>query len=154
MTHKDLVKRMAKWLKNTKSMTVVMAELTTRNSEIPDVIGWVGNAHSILIEAKVSRADFVTDAHKHFRRESCLGMGAQRYVASPRGMLTPDEMPEGWGLLEVDEHRVRVSKEAEYMEANKCAECVMLMSALRRLEISTAVYVVHDDTAPKAGGAP
>lgn len=41
-THKKLVHRMANWLKYQKKMTVVCAELTTRNSETPDVIGWVG----------------------------------------------------------------------------------------------------------------
>lgn len=143
-THKQLVRRMAQWLKGTKRMTVVMSELTTRNSETPDVIGWIGGASSILIECKVSRADFLADGKKFFRRWSERGMGDKRYVAAPAGMLTADEMPDGWGLLEVDRF-VRVNKEAACMTADKRNECAMLMSALRRLEIATAVYVVADD---------
>lgn len=147
-THKALVRRMASWLKFTKANTVVMAELSTRNSETPDVIGWVGGASSILIECKVSRADFRADGGKWFRRYEEDGMGDRRYVAAPAGILCADEMPERWGLLEVTKRQVRVTKEAEPMKAHKGRECVMLMSALRRLEISTAVYVVAEsDTA-------
>lgn len=143
-THNKLVRRMAQWLKGTKSMTVVMSELATRNSETPDVIGWIGGASSILIECKVSRADFRADGQKFFRRWSERGMGDKRYVAAPVGLLTADEMPDGWGLLEVDRF-VRVTKEAAHITADKRNECVMLMSALRRLEIATAVYVVADE---------
>jgi len=150
-THKQLVRRMAQWLKGTKRMTVVMSELATRNSETPDVIGWIGGAASILIECKVSRADFLADGKKFFRRWAERGMGDKRYVAAPDGLLTADEMPEGWGLLEVGRF-VRVTKEAVPMTADKRNECVMLMSALRRLEITTAVYVVaEDDTANTTG---
>jgi len=142
-THKALVRRMAQWLKGTKRMTVVCAELTTRNGETPDMIGWVGDAGSILIECKVSRADFHADAKKRFRRCADTGMGDKRYVAAPKGLLRIEEIPAGWGLLEVDRF-VHVAKPAALMQASKRNECVMLMSALRRLEISTAVYVVSE----------
>jgi hypothetical protein len=150
-THKALVRHMMSWLKHHKKMTVVCAELTTRNSETPDVIGWGGGAKSILIECKVSRADFRADAKKWFRLRAECGMGDLRYVAAPAGLLCVDEMPEGWGLLEVTStssmfrHQVHVTKEAaELQQGNKRNECVMLMSALRRLEIATAVYVVAE----------
>lgn len=149
-THKRLVRRMAQWMKGTKRMSVVFAELATRVSETPDVIGWQSDemtAPSILVECKVSRADFLADGKKWFRRYASMGMGDLRYVAAPAGLLHADEMPEGWGLLEVDRY-VRVTKEAEKMPACKGRECVMLVSALRRLEIATAVYVVaNEDTA-------
>jgi hypothetical protein len=144
-THKALVRRMASWLKFTKLNTVVIAELATRNSETPDVIAWRDGAKSILIECKISRADFRADGGKWFRRHEEDGMGDLRYVAAPIGLLCADEMPERWGLLEVTKRQVRVTKEAEPMKAHKGRECVMLMSALRRVELSTAVYVVADE---------
>ena len=147
-THKALVRRMAAWLKGTKRMTVVMAELATRNSETPDVIGWSNTpavALSTLIECKVSRADFLADGKKRFRRFEEHGMGDSRYVAVPKGLLTAGDLPDGWGLLEVDERFVWERRQAQAKPANKRNECVMLMSALRRLELSTAVYVVQDD---------
>lgn len=143
-THKSLVRRMAKWLEFGKRNLVVCAELSTRNTETPDVIGWLGGAFSTLIECKVTRADFLSDRDKVFRREEDRGMGDHRYFATPEGLLSPDEIPNGWGLLEVDDHCVRQAKEPDRKHANKHAECVMLMSALRRLHLSTAVYVVHE----------
>ena len=149
-THKKLVRRMAQWLKGTKRMTVVCAELTTRNGETPDVIGWKGGAASVLIEVKVSRADFLADKKKHFRRYAEMGMGDERYIAAPPGMIRPEEVPDRWGLLEPTPYSgmpscyIKVVTEATQQESSKRNECVMLMSALRRLEISTAVYVVAD----------
>lgn len=142
-THKKLVRRMVRWLKNTERMLVVISELSTRNSETPDVIGWAGGALSILIECKISHADFLADAKKHFRRHAEWGVGDMRYMAAPKGLLKVDEIPEGWGLLDVDRY-VYTTKEAKLVQANKQNECIMLMSALRRLEIATAVYVVHE----------
>lgn len=143
-THSKLVKRMAQWLKNSKRNTVVISELATRNSETPDVIGWIGGAASTLIECKVSRSDFLSDKKKIFRKYADMGMGDKRYFATPKGLLSPDEVPDGWGLLEVRAHSVREVKKPIPMTADKRNECTMLMSALRRLEISTAVYVVHE----------
>jgi hypothetical protein len=150
-THKQLVRRMANWLKYQKKMTVVCAELSTRNSETPDVIGWIGGATSILIECKVSRADFLADAGKHFRRHAEMGMGDERYIAAPPGMIRPEELPDKWGLLEprpytgMKRDYIKTVVEAQPQGASKRNECVMLMSAIRRLEIATAVYVVADD---------
>ena len=150
MTHRELVRRMAKWLKYSRQMTVVVSELSTRNSETPDVIGWKGGAHSILVECKMSRSDFFADSNKPCRRAGGLGMGDVRYYAAPKGVLSENDMPPLWGLLEVDEHRVRVALEASHQDADKRSECVVLMSALRRLEISTAVYVVAESAEPEA----
>jgi hypothetical protein len=144
-THQKLVRRMANWLKNTKRNTVVISELSTRNTETPDVIGWIGGAKSTLIEVKVSLADFRADAKKVFRREQARGMGDVRYFASPAYIIPIHEVPERWGLLWVHDNSVREAVKPEFIGGNKDNECVMLMSALRRLEISTAVYVVQEE---------
>lgn len=145
MKHKEIVKRIASWLKYTKRYTVVMAELSTRNSETPDVIGWIGGASSLLIECKATRSDFLSDKKKCFRRNPDTGVGDLRYYASPKGLIKPEELPEGWGLLEIDGRFVRETKSATLQQSNKRNECAMLMSAIRRLEISTAVYVVSEE---------
>lgn len=77
MTHKQLVRRMSNWLRNSKGYSVVIAELATRNSETPDVLGFHAGA-SMMIECKVSRSDFLADREKRFRRCEELGMGDQR----------------------------------------------------------------------------
>ena len=151
MTHNQLVRRMANWLKATKGYTVVISELSTRLGETPDVIAWKYEALSTLIECKVSRADFLADKKKCFRRAEDTGMGDWRYFAAPKGLLSAADIPEGWGLLEVGERRIRETVKPEPKEANKRAECVMLMSTLRRLEISTAVYVVAENPSVQEG---
>src|SRR5690348_11434613 len=110
ITHKEGVRRMTNWLRNSMGCTVVMAELHTQNSETPDVIGWRKMANSILIEVKVSRADFFCDKKKSFRRHEETGMGDSRFFAVPRGMIQPHEVPDGWGLLEICEGRIREAK--------------------------------------------
>ena len=150
-THKKLVRRMVGWLKAQRMSTVVIAELAAGNNiETPDVIAWHGGA-SILIECKTSRADFHADKEKHFRKFEEHGMGDTRYFAAPAGVLKPEDIPEGWGLMEVDERFVRTKVQASHKEANKRAEGVMLVSAIRRLELSTAVYVVQDSDAENPG---
>lgn len=74
--HDQLVNIAARWLANRCS--VVVTELNTVSGEIPDAIGWHG-PHSILIECKVTRCDFKSDAGKFFRRCPEYGMGLSRY---------------------------------------------------------------------------
>lgn len=140
-SHRELVRRAGAWLRNRKNCGVVMEELATQNNETPDALGFYGAGGSILIECKTSRADYLADKIKIFRRCEEIGMGDARYFATPKGLLKPDELPEGWGLLEIGEHQIREVKEATHKPANKRAEVKMLMSAIRRLELSTAVFV-------------
>lgn len=143
-THKQLVRRIATWLKNQRQSSIVITELVTSAYEVPDIIAWQSGAHSVLVECKVNRADFLSDKAKFFRRQEGYGMGNRRYYAAPTGIIAPEELPDGWGLLEVETHRICTSVEPKLKEANKRCECTMLMSALRRLEISTAVFVRQD----------
>lgn len=149
MTHKQAVRRMARWLRNSMGYSVVVAELATSAMETPDVLGF-HSSRSMLIEVKVSRADFLADGEKSFRRRMEQGMGDERYFAAPKGMLNPEEMPDKWGLIEIDERCVRVVKEAEQQESNKRNEVIFLVSAIRRLEIATAVFVRTENEAEEA----
>jgi hypothetical protein len=123
-----------------------MSEFVTAAQEIPDVLVMESGAHSVLIECKASRSDFLSDKDKFFRRQEDYGMGDKRYYAALVGMISPNELPAGWGLLEVAERQIREVVDALPKKSNKRRECIMLMSALRRLEISTAVFVRQDDS--------
>ena len=144
-THKEACNRIARWLQGTAGCAVVMTERVTRVSETPDAIGWKSDGTSILVECKVSRSDFHADKAKSFRRYEDSGVGLLRYYAAPRGILTPEDMPEGWGLLELSEHLVRVKKHPDAKQANKAAEVSMLVSAIRRLELAATVFVRHEE---------
>ena len=113
MTHADLVKRARLWLAGSKRCRVVLTEMVCGNiTEIPDAIGW-GPRGSILVECKASRADFRADAKKWFRLRPEYGLGERRYFMAPAGMINPEEVEGGWGLLEVHPHQVRCGKKAE-----------------------------------------
>lgn len=139
MTHEQLVKRAAEWLR-LKGYTIVITELRTLASETPDAYGYKGGI-STVIECKASRADFLADKKKRFRACPQYGMGDQRYFMVPKGLVSESELPSGWGLLEVSEKQVRYVKKADRTRANKDAETILLASVIRRLEISTAVFV-------------
>ena len=142
MTHDQLVHRAIKWLWD-RGCSVVISEMTSGTSETPDVIGFT-STYSVIIECKVSYSDFLKDRHKPYFR--CREfMGDKRYYLTPPKTVQQDKIPAGWGLLEVTDCYVKKTLEAAYKQANKQAECIMLMSALRRLEISTAVYVIHSE---------
>lgn len=143
MTHKESVRRISNWLRNSKGHSVVMAELVASVEEHPDVIGWK-YGYSTLIECKVSRSDFFADKEKTFRQCEERGMGNVRYFAAPHGVLQPQDIPDGWGLLEIRDHQVRELKQPEPKTANKTNEVIMLTSAIRRLEISSCVFVRQD----------
>jgi hypothetical protein len=148
ITHKALVKRASLWLRNSQSYTVVLSELSTNAGEVPDVIGFRScDGNSLLIECKASRADFLSDKKKYFRQNPYMGMGSLRYMFAIRGLIKPEELPEGWGLLEGTANRIYVVKKSEvFGEVSKRNEVIMLTSVLRRLEISTAVFVRHDNS--------
>jgi hypothetical protein len=149
-THKEGVKRVAAWLSGTKRMAVVMAErVVTACSETPDAIAWSSRGESILVEVKVSRADFHADKTKIFRRDEDFGVGTLRYFAAPAGVLKPEDMPEGWGLLAIHQYQVRELLAPATKTANRVNEVAMLVSAIRRLELAATVFVRHaNDDAP------
>lgn len=150
-THKVGVKRIAAWLTGTKRMAVVMAErVVTSQTETPDAIAWSTRGESILVEVKVSRSDFLADRHKSFRRYEELGVGQLRYFAAPRGLLKSEDMPEGWGLLDIHQYQVREVVKPALKPANRTAEVCMLVSAIRRLELAATVFVRHEDPAELA----
>lgn len=141
-THREGVKRIAAWLGGTRRMSVVFAErVVTASTETPDAIAWNSSGESILVEVKVSRADFHADKNKVFRRDEDIGVGTQRYFAAPKGMLAPEDMPPGWGLLAIDRYQIREVVKPELKTANRVAEVTMLVSAIRRLELSATVFV-------------
>jgi hypothetical protein len=60
--------------------------------EVPDVIAWKSFCKSILVECKVSRADFLSDPSKPFRLKPEEGMGSQRLYMAPAGMIRAEEL--------------------------------------------------------------
>lgn len=117
---------------------MVVTELCT-TGETPDALGWRGT-HSTLIECKTSRADFVADQKKEFRRCPSLGVGNRRYYMAPKGLLDVRDLPDNWGLLEVwpdvdcdGDGAVCVTRESQHFDAHDKHEVGILLSTLRRV---------------------
>ena len=107
-THKALCALAVKWLKRPHSSggpscLVAVSEVASGwTGEIPDAIGfnlshW--EAGATVIEVKVTRSDFLADRRKPHRLEG--GLGAWRYYMAPVGLIKLEELPAGWGLIEV-----------------------------------------------------
>jgi hypothetical protein len=70
-------------------------------------------------------------------------MGDWRFMLTPKGLITVEELPEGWGLLETDGRRVYKTygfpPNTMWCESPlvgcKTAELGMMYSALRRMVI-------------------
>lgn len=132
ITHNELVDIGAKWLYN-QGYKVALKQLVTCNLENPDVLGFAPNC-SFLLEAKVSRADFLADKKKYFRRRPDTGMGIYRSFICPKNLIKPEELPENWGLIYVNDNlRPRqIIKPKTFAQHNADAEICMLVSLTRR----------------------
>jgi hypothetical protein len=152
-THRDLVEIGYKWVLNRTSCGVVFKELVAMSecNEIPDVIGFGSHGHSILVECKISRSDFLADKKKFFRQFPDKGMGSQRFYLAPKGLIRIDELPERWGLIEVNEKGKAKCIHKNYnkydqensLTKNIRAEHSMMYSALRRLHIRNRIDEIY-----------
>jgi hypothetical protein len=137
MTHAQLVRKAVEWLRSYRC-GVVLSEQACISGEMPDAIGWKRASHSVLVECKISRADFLADRCKSFRQKPELGVGSERLYLVPRALVRLDELPPGWGLLEYHNRRVQMlrpsRKNLRSDEGFRC-EMNLLLASLRRVEI-------------------
>src|SRR5581483_6986705 len=100
MTHQKLVQRAVMWLRR-NGCGVVLSEQSCASGETPDAIGWKRGCHSVMVECKISRSDFLVDRQKPFRIRGEKGMGCERFYLTPAFLIAAHELPSGWGLLEI-----------------------------------------------------
>lgn len=154
--HADLVLRGEKWLRNQGCKVVIRDQFKAPfNSEHPDVIGWRDGV-SILIEVKTTRADFIADHKKPFRKND-RGMGDWRFYLCPKGLIGVDDLPSGWGLLSATERTIQgtynlptnVGWHVRPFAGNRDAENNMLVSALRRFAVIGLLDTIYQSTEEK-----
>jgi hypothetical protein len=137
MTHSQLVQKAVSWLRGYRC-GVVLSEQACISGEMPDAIGWKRANHSVLVECKISRADFLADRGKPFRLDSASGLGCERFYLVPAKLVSLEELPAGWGLLEYRNRRVETTKpSARNLRSPKGLnfEMNLLLASLRRVEI-------------------
>jgi len=137
--HAQFVARAADWLRHKYGCSIILSEQYCVSGEVPDVIGWKANCQSVLVECKVSRRDFLADANKAFRLRPEEGLGSRRLYMAPTGMITPDELPRHWGLLECKGRDVQVAVKPGKLDLRSSVglmkEMNLLLASLRRVEV-------------------
>lgn len=146
MTHEKLVANAVAWLRR-YGCGVVLSEQNCASGETPDAIGWKRACQSVVVECKISRADFLIDREKPFRKKPELGMGCERYYLTPAGLVHPDELPPGWGLLEIQKREVEqvVPSAGKLRSARGFRyEMNLLLASLRRVEVRIGPQSITD----------
>lgn len=146
--HQRLIGHAVTWLRRYYKCGIVLSEQYCSTGEVPDVIAWKGFCKSVLVECKVSRADFLADAAKPFRQKPEDGMGSQRFYLASAGVIRPDELPRHWGLLEVRNREVRMSVKPGRVdlrsEVGLMKEMNLLLASLRRVEVRIEPQTITD----------
>jgi hypothetical protein len=147
MTHSQLIRLAEAWLRR-YGCHIVLSEQTADSGEIPDAIGWKRKNRSIVLECKISRSDFLADRHKVSRQEPGRSMGCERYYFVPKGLLKPEELPQGWGLLEATRSEVtmtlRAAPRSQRGMPGVLAEMELLLASLRRVEVRIEPQTITD----------
>jgi hypothetical protein len=146
MTHALLVRAAIAWLRRYRC-GVVLSEQACISGEMPDALGWKRACHSVLVECKISHADFLADRVKPFRQNPQLGVGSERFYLTPRNLIRPDELPAGWGLLEYHNRRIQMLRPSrKNLRTDQGLRCEMnlLLASLRRVEIRIEPQTITD----------
>jgi hypothetical protein len=137
--HSQLVAAAVCWLRHKYRCGIVLSEQYCATGEVPDAIGWKGMCRSVIVECKVSRADFLADAQKPFRVHPEEGLGCERYYLTPPGLIEVKELPPHWGLLECRRNQAfvvaKAGRKSLRSEAGMMKEMNLLLASLRRVEV-------------------
>jgi hypothetical protein len=146
MNHAQLVAKAVRWLRSYRC-GVVLSEQACVSGEMPDAIGWKQASHSVLVECKITRADFLADREKPFRRKPERGVGSERFYLTPPALIKLEELPTGWGLLEYRRgHIEMVQPSAKNLRTavGFRYEMNLLLSSLRRVEVRIEPQSITD----------
>ncbi|MFZ0955794.1 MAG: hypothetical protein WAN60_05590 [Candidatus Sulfotelmatobacter sp.] len=146
MTHAQLVEKAVRWLRHYRC-GVVLSEQACASGEMPDAIGWKRASHSVVLECKVTRADFLADRAKPFRLKPEWGVGSERFYLTPAALVKPEELPTGWGLLEIRARGVEMLHASAKNLRSATGfryEMNLLLASLRRVEVRIEPQSITD----------
>ena len=147
MTHSRLVDAAVCWLRSKYRCGIVLSEQSCASGETPDAIGWKAKNRSVVIECKISRADFLSDASKPWRICPESALGCERFYLAPAQMISLDELPSGWGLLEIRGREIQIARKSKknLRGAEGLAnEMNLLLASLRRVEVRIEPQTITD----------
>lgn len=138
VTHDEITKASIDFLIKVYRCSVVISELRNVIAEVPDVFGFDWR-YSVVLESKVSVADFKKDVKKEFRKKPELGIGMFRYYVVPDELITEKDLfDKKWGIIYVSKsgknYRFKTIKKADrYDEYNYHDERKLIVSCMKRL---------------------
>jgi len=140
------VEKAVEWLRRYRC-GVVLSEQACVSGEMPDAIGWKRACHSVVVECKISRADFLADRAKPWRKKPEGALGCERFYLTPPLLVKLEELPPKWGLLECRNRRVEIIKPAARDGRNNAGfrhEMNLLLASLRRVEVRIEPQSITD----------
>ena len=146
MTHVQLVEKAVRWLRSYRC-GVVLSEQACVSGEMPDAIGWKRACHSVLIECKITRGDFLADRAKPFRLKPEQGVGCERFYLVAAGLVRHEELPQGWGLLEHNRGKIEMIQASGKNLRSATGfryEMNLLLASLRRVEVRVEPQSITD----------
>jgi hypothetical protein len=146
MTHAQLVEKAVRWLRSYRC-GVVLSEQACVSGEMPDAIGWKQACHSVLVECKVTRADFLVDREKPFRQKPERGVGSERFYLAAPALIKLEELPAGWGLLEYRRGHIEMLQPSAKNLRTTVGfryEMNLLLASLRRVEVRIEPQSITD----------
>ena len=146
MTHGHLVNLAVQWLR-AYGCGVILSEQACISGEMPDAIGWKKACHSVVVECKVTRADFLADRSKPFRTTPQIALGCERFYLAPAALIKGEDLPQGWGLLEYQTRKIEMIYPAnKNMRTTRGFryEMNLLLASLRRVELRIEPQTITD----------
>ncbi|ART61455.1 hypothetical protein CBP36_21035 (plasmid) [Acidovorax carolinensis] len=153
MTHAELCKLALDWLKRPASRGGHGCQLaidecrTGWGGEVPDALGYRCTGRNddpedgtVLVECKVSRSDFVADRSKPHRQAG--GVGNWRYFLAPEGLIGLDELPEKWGLVEVNARGHLKLRRGVYTDTNYLLRRERLLAMRHQADFVREMFLV------------
>lgn len=148
VSHALLVAKAVEWLRREYRCGIILSEQYCATGEVPDAIGWKGQCKSVVVECKVSRADFLADARKDFRLRPEMGLGSERLYMAPAGTIAAEELPASWGLLEYERREVKLVVKPARRDLRTpigmMKEMNLLLASLRRVEVRIEPRTITD----------
>lgn len=161
ISHYSLCEKTAGWAMRKYNGHISLWEYQNWVSgEHPDVLMYGSNGETYLFEIKISRADFLQDAKKIARKKykpkvglysrnvhveaflkaeapelyyiEAPHLGQRRYYVCPKGLIQPEEIPEGWGLYWFSGSRFSKKLDSKKWRNNVHVEKSLLTHAFRK----------------------
>lgn len=94
---------------------------------------WPSHGHKIEgVEIKVSRSDFLRELKDHTKCEALFRYCNHWWLACPKGMVTPDELPSTWGLLEYEPTTATLRQKVRAPKLEPCTPSIGFIASLLR----------------------